>query len=370
MKRFLRLLVIVVMLASPGKQLSAEEAGRDLNVGVQSALQYLGYYRGAADGVLGPESITAIKRFQSSIGKKPTGELSEAERYFLFGRYYLQAARKADLGIDNTATSVASTAASQTAEAATPASTDTATTASSSSGEIYASRLFVGPEDYPPESFAAYGILAFRAEASDFDRERHIMICKAYLNSIRPFEAIGKPSEEQMVTVWPVKDRSIAQGLSRAANARACSVAVANYGSLTADRALRHAAAAGVDLQGIGPFLLAWSPAKKKGATDAIVLVADLSEIVTYDEALTAMLAWVQDIERDPQLWTSGWTVEALRSKAQKWFDHHGTQLLLGSKPIDHVDLLRQIRFKIPNQWIGGFNGSLVLAVGRAMGGH
>jgi len=44
--------------------------------------------------------------------------------------------------------------------------------------------------------------------------------------------------------------------------------------------------------------------------------------------------------------------------------------LYLGSKPIDHVDLLRQIRFKIPNQWIGGFNGSLVLAVGRAMGGH
>jgi hypothetical protein len=44
--------------------------------------------------------------------------------------------------------------------------------------------------------------------------------------------------------------------------------------------------------------------------------------------------------------------------------------IMLGSKPIDHVDLLRQIRFKIPNQWIGGFNGSLVLAVGRAMGGH
>ncbi|MCW5679670.1 MAG: hypothetical protein KIT65_17220 [Xanthobacteraceae bacterium] len=42
----------------------------------------------------------------------------------------------------------------------------------------------------------------------------------------------------------------------------------------------------------------------------------------------------------------------------------------LGSKPIDHVDLLRQIRFNTPNQWIGGFNGSLVLAVGRAMGGH
>lgn len=42
----------------------------------------------------------------------------------------------------------------------------------------------------------------------------------------------------------------------------------------------------------------------------------------------------------------------------------------LGSKLIDHVDLLRQIRFKVPSQWIGGLNGSLVLAVGRAMGGH
>ena len=43
---------------------------------------------------------------------------------------------------------------------------------------------------------------------------------------------------------------------------------------------------------------------------------------------------------------------------------------MLGSKPIDHVDLLRQIGFKISNQWIGGLNEALVLAVGRAMGGH
>jgi hypothetical protein len=45
---------------------------------------------------------------------------------------------------------------------------------------VIASRLFAGPDQYPPEEFAAYGILAFRSRASSQDRARHLMICEAY----------------------------------------------------------------------------------------------------------------------------------------------------------------------------------------------
>ncbi len=204
------------------------------------------------------------------------------------------------------------------------------TAASADGGEIYASRLFAGPEDYPPTDFAAYGILAFKYRASNHDRARHLMICEAYVNSIRSSKAVSSPRQQQMVTVWPMSSRSAAEKLMDMEEASVCGVAVDQYGSVNADRALRQAAAAGADLKGLGPYLLAWSPPQKKGKQDAVVLIADLSDVKDYEGALAAMLGWVQDIESDPKLWGAkgGWTVEALRLKMQRWFDKRGTQLL------------------------------------------
>ncbi|MER9546788.1 hypothetical protein NKI72_33110 [Mesorhizobium sp. M0437] len=48
---------------------------------------------------------------------------------------------------------------------------------------VKASRMFSGPGEYPPENFGAYGILAFPAKASEFDKDRHLKVCQAYLNS-------------------------------------------------------------------------------------------------------------------------------------------------------------------------------------------
>jgi peptidoglycan hydrolase-like protein with peptidoglycan-binding domain len=46
---------------------------------VQKALQRLGYYEGPLDGIFGPATRSAIRRFQESMGVEATGRLNETE---------------------------------------------------------------------------------------------------------------------------------------------------------------------------------------------------------------------------------------------------------------------------------------------------
>jgi hypothetical protein len=46
---------------------------------IQAALHRLGYYDGPIDGIFGPATRGAIRRFQDSIGEKGTGHLTAAE---------------------------------------------------------------------------------------------------------------------------------------------------------------------------------------------------------------------------------------------------------------------------------------------------
>jgi len=46
---------------------------------VQEALHHLGYYQGPVDGIFGPRTRAAIRRFQNSIGAKSTGYLTALE---------------------------------------------------------------------------------------------------------------------------------------------------------------------------------------------------------------------------------------------------------------------------------------------------
>lgn len=52
-------------------------SGADLRV--QDALHRLGYYEGQVDGVFGPLTRTAIRRFQHNIGAEMTGHLTAEE---------------------------------------------------------------------------------------------------------------------------------------------------------------------------------------------------------------------------------------------------------------------------------------------------
>jgi hypothetical protein len=193
---------------------------------------------------------------------------------------------------------------------------------------IKSSRTFAGPGQYPPEEFAAYGILAFQARASSRDRDRHLMICEAYVTTLPHASELGLPSSAQMATVWPVESASAADRLNEMPREDVCEAAVDEYGLVAAKQALKDAASAGVDTSARGPFLLAWSPSKDKGRTNALVLVGDLSEVTTYEQAQEILRTWSSDIERDPQLWQDGWNVQLLRTKIRLWVDKYGPRML------------------------------------------
>ena len=181
------------------------------------------------------------------------------------------------------------------------------------SRNVIASRIFAGPNQYPPKEFAAYGIVAFPSRPSLHDRDRYLTICHAYLASLPHAFELELPPAEQMVTVWPLdsdhytwlNDPTLTSSLN-ATSQDVCAMVVHHYGLATARTALKDAAHAGVNINTIGPLLLAWSPSADKGKDDALVLVSNLSDITTYDQALEMFLAWSREIERDPAVWSNG----------------------------------------------------------------
>jgi hypothetical protein len=197
---------------------------------------------------------------------------------------------------------------------------------------VVASRVFAGPTQFPPEGFAAYGILAFRSAATPQSRGRHVMICEAYVAGLPHAPKLVSEFEvdfiDQMVTVWPVDDDSTSDKLNRLPQEGLCDTAIGSYGLETALLALKHAELAGADVSGIGPYLLAWSPSDKKGKRDALVLVADMSGVTTDRQANEMLLSWSRDIELDPRLWRNGWDVQRLLFKFRLWLDDYGPKIL------------------------------------------
>lgn len=192
---------------------------------------------------------------------------------------------------------------------------------------VRASRLFAGPGQYPPEAFAAYGILAFPSRATSADLERHMMLCEAYVANLPRTDELGLPVEQQMVTIWPVTEDKIANELNHARDSSPCETAIRNYGLPVALQAIRDVGRARLRPLGRGPVLLAWSPAAGKGDPEAIVLIANLSDVTTAEQAAALFALWRQDIEANPELWNRGWDIEALRTGIRLWVDRVGSQI-------------------------------------------
>ncbi len=188
-----------------------------------------------------------------------------------------------------------------------------------------ASRLFAGPNQYPPTSFAAYGILAFPSRPTPNDRDRYKMFCEAYMAVFSLAWELGIPDSQQMVTVWPMAAESMADDLNKAPRRdTACDAAVDNYGLAAADRAFNDATQAGASFNGRGPFLLAWSPPTQKGQASALVLGENLSNVTTPNEAKIRLLTWKSEILKNPELWRGGWNVELIRITIREFVDQFG----------------------------------------------
>jgi len=85
---------------------------------------------------------------------------------------------------------------------------------------------------------------------------------------------------------------------------------------------------AGKDISGRGPWLLAWSPTEKKGDSNAIVLVIDMSSVDSYASAVNIFDIWSTEIEGDPELWRAGFNLDLVRDKLRSWVDRNGEAIL------------------------------------------
>lgn len=202
-----------------------------------------------------------------------------------------------------------------------------------------ASRSFAGPSEFPPSQFAGYGILAFPADPdrNAASRERFAIFCEAYLAAlptVEEQEAVGVSAAEQMVTVLPFRTEESASAAKSLERDETCAFAVSRYGLIAAQSAIREAtgAAARTDgvtgLTGRGPYLLGWSPGRSKGERDSLVFVADLSDVVSAEQALSDMRIWADEIQLNPELWRDGWSVEGVRLALRRWVDRRAVGLL------------------------------------------
>jgi len=195
--------------------------------------------------------------------------------------------------------------------------------------QILASRAFAGPTQYPPQQFKAYGIVAFTSKAVSYDFPRHQMICNAYIASLPSYKEISTSINNQMVTVWPIETDSAADRINAMPlDYKLCKEAISSYGFVTALTAINDARNSNAKLDGLGPFLLAWSPSGQKGRPDALVLVSNLSNVTTFEQARQVFLRCSHDIVENPEIWENGWNNEKLKAMIRFWADRYGPKTL------------------------------------------
>ncbi|WP_430251381.1 hypothetical protein [Neorhizobium sp. DAR64860/K0K1] len=195
-----------------------------------------------------------------------------------------------------------------------------------------ATRLFAGLGEYPPKIYAAYGIVAFWDRIDPAERDRYTAICLAYLRSLDLAPA-GMAAEKQMVTVWPVTSGTAAKGLMSGSSFQTfdmisqCESVLNNYDFQVGREAIRMARLQSKDVDGRGPFLLAWSPTDKIGTDKAIILMADLSETDNFFAARDIFRIWIKEIESDLDLWNDGFTWDRLQRKLKALVDKYGGKI-------------------------------------------
>ena len=193
---------------------------------------------------------------------------------------------------------------------------------------ILASRIFAGPYQYPPASYSAYGIMAFPKRATDKDMDRHTMFCDAFVSALPNSTKIGTPTSKQMVTVWPVANKSVADRLNKLELAsNICPIAVRTFHFVASLQAIQSVGKELLEPHLRGPFLIAWSPGSSIGDRDRPVLIFDLSDVDDADSAARMLLLWREEIQMRPELWVDGWNIQRLRSSIAVWADRYGEKI-------------------------------------------
>ena len=195
-----------------------------------------------------------------------------------------------------------------------------------------ASRAFAGPSQLPPAEFRAYGLVVFKSRASRFDRDRHLMMCEAYMSALAHASEIDSPRAQQMVTIWPVARDEVVERIDALPAGAACEEAVEHYGLVHAQGALRvlegyETPDGPYDTGGRGPFLVAWTPGDAIGAPGSVAMLMDLSHVRLPEEALEKMTLWHDRIQDNPELWEREVAGDELVDRVRRFFDRNGAVL-------------------------------------------
>lgn len=187
-------------------------------------------------------------------------------------------------------------------------------------------RVYLRAADIPPLSIGAYGVVALRSKPTPANRERLLRTCIAYRASLPPQKTLPRsiPLSNQMLTIWPLDEPDASDALKDD-----CDFAVDHYdlagGILAIQDASRHQ---GANLEGIGPFLIGWSPSNTRGVPDKVVLIFDLSRLESQASFDEAFAIWQKRIVENPTLWVSGFSAARIRLAVRDFVDRYGTDVV------------------------------------------
>ncbi|QFT61570.1 hypothetical protein [Roseivivax sp. THAF30] len=154
------------------------------------------------------------------------------------------------------------------------------------------------------------------------------------MNSLPESSAVQQPRMDQFVTVWPLRDKSLATGLNRIMHrseaSSFCDRAINAYDVMYARKVIADVRAVkNTALDGRGPYLFGWIPADDFGKSPELILMLDLSRVTTYEQALVQLQSWQQKIATNEELLRRGLSVELARRIVRDWADQHGQAFLI-----------------------------------------
>ncbi len=194
-----------------------------------------------------------------------------------------------------------------------------------------ATRIFLAGNEPIPGQFGAVAVVIFPNGSSP---ARLQQVCRAFVAVLDDSRTVSErlPDAAQMVTVWPVRDRG-AVPRSGVANSpaeadRICAAAAANYDYLRAQQAQAALPTAErLKPTARGPLLAAWAPGANFGQQRVAILRYDLSGVAGDQRLIDAMRIWKDKIERQPELWQSGWNATKVRLWLSTQVDALGAQI-------------------------------------------